>query len=620
MAAMSQTSKAPKFSFLTTFVLPALLIFLVPVLSYFFFWHAQSRFDSQLRESILSQIRANQSLSEVRRAQMIAFYTEVPVSRLLSIEQFAATLPSKTRFYYATFRWMILLSAASVLVGVAVFLVTGLCVVLSLTSPFVQYLSLHAGWHVLRIYGALQTIVQGILLVALSFWVTALWTNSYYPKLILAAGLVALAAVGIVIAAIFRRIKEDFVVQGQVIEKDESAPIWTELRRICDRVGTELPDQVIAGIDDNFFVTEQPVTVGDKTYRGRTLFVSLSLLKQLQGGEADAVLAHEMAHFSGQDTLYSRKISPLLNRYAHYLQALHQGGVTRPIYYFMLCFRALYELSLSRLSRQREFRADRIALETTSERDAAGALLRTVAYSSYRDSVQRDLFKQEQALQTANVSERIEQGFHQYARCFTSGPDIGNLAPAHPFDSHPPLAQRLQAIGMQLESEEAQRLLATPGDGRWYQYIPAAEHMEKEQWQQFEERFREYHEQSLPYRFLPETDEELAIVVKWFPPVSFEGKQGTLALDYEKMAFDQWPAPIRYAEVTNLTLKDNGVLQISYKREGKQKQSLPTSKFGKPQEVLGAIQHYYGRYLSAVAYQKEKKQEAASLDQAGRQE
>ena len=611
---MSQTRQVPKFKFLTTFVLPALLIFLVPVLSYFFFWHAQSRFDARLRESILTQIRADRNLSQEQRAQAIEFFTEMPVSRLLEIEQFAASLPSDTRFYYATFHWMIVLSAASILVGVGVFLLTGLCVVLSLASPFVQYLSLSVGWHVLRIYGALQTIVQGILLVALSFWVTALWFNAYSVKLILVTGVLALVAVGLVIAAIFRRIKDDFVVVGQAIEKDEGGPIWIELRRICGLVGTELPDQLIAGIDDNFFVTEQPVTVGDKTYRGRTLFVSLSLLKQLQGGEADAVLAHEMAHFSGQDTMYSQKISPLLNRYSHYLQALHKGGVTLPIYYFMLCFRALYQLSLGKFSRHREFRADRIAVATTSVRDVAGALLRTVAYSTYRTSVERDLFKQEQALETANVSERIEQGFHQYATRFVSGPDIGNLAPAHPFDSHPPLAQRLQAIGMHLESEEVQSLLATPGDGRWYQYIPAAEQLEKEQWQQFEEGFRQYHEQSLPFRFLPETDEELAIVVKWFPPITFESKQGTLALDHEKMAFDKWPAPIRYAELTNLTLKDNGVLQMSYERQGKQTQSLPTSKFAGPQEVLGAIQHYYGRYLAAVAYQKQKKQEAASPD------
>jgi Zn-dependent protease with chaperone function len=600
--------KSLKFSFLTTFALPALLIFLVPVLSYFFFRHAQNRFDNRLRESILTQIRSDPNLTEEQRARGLALFTEVPVSRLMADEQFAASLPRDTRFYYTTFCWMILLSAGSIMVGAAVLLLAGVCVALSLHSQFVQYLSLWVGWHVLRIYGALQAIVQGILLVALSFWVTALWFNAYSVKLILVVGLLALAAVGLVVVAMFRRIKDDFVVVGQVIEKDEAAPIWNELQRICARVGTHPPDQIIAGIDDNFFVTEHPVIVGDRTYRGRTLFVSLSLLKQLQGGEADAVLAHEMAHFSGQDTLYSRKIAPLLSRYDHYLQALHEGGVTLPIYYFMLCFRALYQLSLGKLSRQREFRADRIAVETTSARDVTGALLRTVAYSKYRDSVEQDLFKQEQALETANVSERIEQGFRQYAAHFVSGPDIGQLAPAHPFDSHPPLSQRLHAIGMHLESEDTQALLATAGDGQWYQYVPDAERMEKEQWQQYEERFRQIHEQSLPYRFLPETAEELVIVVKSFPPLTFESSQGVLALDHEKMAMDKWPEPIRYSEITNLALDDNNVLKINYERQGKQAQPIKMSKFANQQVVVDIISRYYGRYLAAAEYQKQKKQ------------
>lgn len=614
---MSKTRQnLPKFRFLTTFALPALLIFLVPVLSFFFFRHAQGRFDEQMRESILKQIQADQRLSAEERARAIAFFNEVPFSQLLGNKEVAAALPSDTRFHYATFRWMILLSAGSVLAGVAVFLVAGVCVALSLHSQFVQYLSLWAGWHVLRIYGALQTIAQGILLVALSFWVTALWFNSYSLKLILIVGFLALAAVCIVIAAIFRRVKADFVVAGQIVEKDETSPLWNELRRICARVGTHPPDQIITGIDDNFFVTEQPVTVGDKTYRGRTLFVSLSLLKQLQGGEADAVLAHEMAHFSGQDTLYSGKIAPLLNRYDHYLHALQKGGVTLPVYYFMLCFRALFQLSLGKLSRQREFRADRIAVEATSARDAAGALLRTAAYSKYRNDVELDLFKQEQVLETANVCERIEQGFRQYEVCFVSGPDIGQLAPAHPFDSHPPLSQRLEAIGMPLGSPDTQTLLAAAGDGRWYQYVPTAEQMEKEQWQQYEERFRQYHEQSLPYRFLPETAEEREIVVKSFPLLTFASSQGVLALDCEKMEFDNWPEPIRYAEITNLLLNDNSVLKISYQRQGKQAQSIKMSKFDNKQEVLGAINHYYGRYLAAVQYQNQKRQEAGSRQQA----
>jgi hypothetical protein len=56
------------FGFGKTFVLPALLIFVVPVLSFLFFRHAESRHNDQARESILAGLRANRSISEKERA------------------------------------------------------------------------------------------------------------------------------------------------------------------------------------------------------------------------------------------------------------------------------------------------------------------------------------------------------------------------------------------------------------------------------------------------------------------------------------------------------------------------------------------------------------------------
>src|SRR5581483_11478406 len=265
-----------KVSFAKTFVLPALLVFLVPVGGLLFFLHAQSRFDAQAREGVLKQIQADPKLTAEQRAKATAFFTEVPFSTLMTNEKFASQIDSGTRFDFATFRWMIRLSLLAIISGVLVFALTGLCVWCSLYSQRAQYVSLTAGWHVLRLFGALQAIVQGILLVALSFWVTALWAQMYSIKLIFAAGLLALVGVGAVIVAIFKNPKHQFVVEGAVLTRDAAPPLWDELRRICAAVGTAPPDQVIAGIDDNFFVTEQPVTVAGKQYTGKTLFVSLA--------------------------------------------------------------------------------------------------------------------------------------------------------------------------------------------------------------------------------------------------------------------------------------------------------------------------------------------------------
>ena len=62
---------------------------------------------------------------------------------------------------------------------------------------------------------------------------------------------------------------------------------------------------MIAGIDDQFFVTEHPVTIQHADWKGRTLFVSLSLLRTMPEDETRAALAHELAHFSGNDTYYT---------------------------------------------------------------------------------------------------------------------------------------------------------------------------------------------------------------------------------------------------------------------------------------------------------------------------
>jgi Zn-dependent protease with chaperone function len=600
-----------RIGFAKTFLLPALLIFLVPVVSLAFFWHAQSLFNSRARESVLAQIRADANLSAEERADATAFFSENPFSELVKNKEFAANLDSTYRFYFATFRWMIRLSALSIVVGLAVFFLVGLCVLLSMRSQQAQYLSLSTGWHALRIYGAFQALIQGILLVALSFWVTALWFEFYSVKLVILAGILAFAGVAAVIAGIFKRTDTTQVVEGTVIDKDAARPLWNELGRICDKVGAARPDQVIVGIDDNFFVTEMPVTVDGKIHNHRTLYVSLSLLKQMSGTEADAVLAHEMAHFSGNDTLFSKKISPLLVRYGAYLQALYEGGITRPIFYFMHGFRAMYELSLSKLSREREFRADRIAADATSPRDFAGALLRIAAYSKFRNGVQQELFKQEQVLPSANISQLIDRGFHAYAASFASSSDLGELETSHPFDTHPPVAERLSAIGISMNSQQVEDLLATPGNGRWYQNIDDADEIEQRMWGEFENRFRSFHEQTLAYRFLPETDEEREIVAKAFPQMTVDGKDGSLILDHESINFTAWSQAIHFGEITQVALDENGVLVVHYNRDGKQKEKVKMKTFGtRQQEALDAMNRYYSRYLHAVAYQTQKNQEA----------
>jgi Zn-dependent protease with chaperone function len=428
-------------------------------------------------------------------------------------------------------------------------------------------------------------------------------------QLIFLAGLFALTAVGALISAIFKRPKVEHTVQGRVIEKDSDLSLWHELDKICSRVGTELPDQVVMGIDDNFFVTEMPIAVSGKTCHGRTLYVSLSLLKQMNADEVDAVLAHEMAHFSGEDTVYSKKIAPLLVRYSHYLDALGKGFAW-PIYHYMNCFRALYELSLSKFGRQREFRADQIAMQVTSPFALAVGLLRIVAYSHFRNNVQQELFQEDHSLGVANIRERTEAGFQTFAKTFASTDDVAKLESAHPFDRHPSVSLRLEAAGFQFDREQLHAMLAAPGDGRWYEKIANAEQFEREEWSEFEHKFREAHEQSLPFRFVPKTQEEMAVVVKAFPEIEIDGKSGSVVINFEAIHYATWKYPVMFSEITHIALDREDVLQIKYEREGKRSVSIKVKDFADMrQNVLDTLARYYGRYKTAVAHQAKKSAE-----------
>lgn len=593
-----------RLGFAKTFVFPAFWLFLIPAVSLGFFMNARMQFDDEIRQALISQVKADGSIPIEDRPAIMAGIENIYIPAIIDSPEFGE-MDGSFGFDYAQIRWCILFAVICLVSAVVMMVLGGVSVLLSLWSQTIQLYSLAAGWHILRIFGAIQTLLQATLLVGLSYWVTALWFNIYIPKLIIVAVLLAAAAVYYVITAIFKRPNMDFAVEGDVIDSATAMPLWNELRAISDKVGTEPPDQIIAGIDDAFFVTEQPITVGKRTVTGRSLYVSLSLLKQLDGHEADAVMAHEMAHFSGNDTVYSKKIAPMMARFDNYLAALYSGVVTIPVFYFMLMFRGLYELSLGRQSRQREFRADGIAASVASPESLASSLLRIIAYAKYRGKVEQELFEQEQSLVTANIANRIEKGFSSFAAEFVGDKEIETLSTSHPFDSHPPLEQRLDAVGVSAEHPDLNLAMQTAGDGRWYHNLTDAAELEKRQWSEYEDRFRTIHEQSLCYRYLPSTEGERDVVVRHFPPVSYSCKKGELSVNIDEISFDNWAEPIPINQIANMSV-DDGVLYFTRTNSvGKKHKAvkLKLGLFGKRADtVLNTINNYFGRYKMAEAY------------------
>jgi Zn-dependent protease with chaperone function len=610
--------KFTKAGFIRAYVVPALLLFAIPVLGYGFAGYADRSWDAQYLEAIEGQLARAADVPPERRAEILAFYREYPPSRLCAGEgRGRAALPpafvADACGDYAQFGWIRQASGGSLLLGLASVVVVLGCAGLSFVSRELQYGSFVAGWHFLRAASAVQVAAQGFVAAMLSFWLTVVFTESYSVKLVGLVGLLALVAVAVVVKAIFVRLDDTMVVEGEPITRAQAPALWARIDGLCARLGTAPVDHVIGGIDDNFFVTEHPVHVNGSVLSGRILFVSLSLLKRLEKGEADAILAHEMAHFSGGDTTYSTKLAPKLARYRAYLEALYGGVLSRPVFYFMLFYWSLFQLALNSTSRERELRADRIAAGQTSPASMANALYKVAAYSSYRARVEHELFGKDQGHADLDIASRVAAGFADYARGPHLKADLAAERFPHPFDSHPPMAARLNAVGVQPRRSAIAESLAGSGQ-TWFDEIANAGRVEAALWAAYEARFQAAHAASLAYRYLPSTPEERAHVERYFPPVQFADTQGDVActMDCHQIHYRDWAAPVAWADIVKVSSSDNTfsgkmlAFKVEIAGRGTETVKLPLRKLAdKDDEIVARIGGYYDRYLNAKAYREQ---------------
>jgi Zn-dependent protease with chaperone function len=624
---MATKPKRPEFTkagFVKKSFLPLLIIFLIPGFGLWFFDHVERHFDRMIRDTILAQIQTDNRFTPEQREKATRFYQKVRVSRILaSNKPEAKELQGSfgnvsTR--YAIFRWMKRISLLCLAAGVAAFVAAGIGVLCSLRSQNALYWSLRVSWTVLRWFALIEVFGQGIVAVALSYWVTAFWAEQYYPKLIAVIGILAICAVALLVKAIFVKLPAFTEFNGRLLKKEAAPELWQRITQMAQKLGIAPPDNFFVGIDDNFFVTEHTVKVGDAQYTGRTLFASLSLLKCLSRSEADAVLAHELAHFSGDDTLYSRRTSPLLGKYFHYLAALYQGGISRPVFYFMFFFWNLYHLVLNKISREREFRADRLGGEMTSPRDIAQALLKTTAYSRYRHKVQAGLFEKDENVETMDVFQRIEQGFPAFIGACATGTELAESHTPHPFDSHPPLAARFQALGLDAPSVlKSPTPLPAVGDS-WFSAIENAAEIEAAQWKEFEEAFHKVHQETLAWRFKPEGDAERHHVLKFFPELQFTTTKGLVAtLDFEKLHISDWDAPVYFSTIKSCRLDESlgkHRLIIEFQKDKKETRKVPYKDLKREGAVfLKSFEKYYARHMTAKQYLEEKAKETPAEKQ-----
>ncbi|GLX48356.1 zinc metalloprotease HtpX [Streptomyces sp. MB22_4] len=227
-----------------------------------------------------------------------------------------------------------------------------------------------------------------------------------------------------------------FAMHGRVVEREEYPELHAVVDRLCAIADMPKPTVAVSDMDmPNAFAT-------GRNADHAVVCVTTGLLRRLEPGELEGVLAHELSHVAHKDVAvitiasFLGVIAGLIVRFAFYSQIFGGGrrdqntavvfagvmGVSAAVY-------AISFLLIRALSRYRELAADRAAAQLTGRPSALASALTKVTGDIARIPT-KDL--------------RTAQAFNAFYFTPATGKEPGI---ERFFSTHPTLQQRLDQLG-----------------------------------------------------------------------------------------------------------------------------------------------------------------------------
>lgn len=261
-----------------------------------------------------------------------------------------------------------------------------------------------------------------------------------------------IVAAGLILWSILPR-PDRFTAPGPLLEPVKNPRLLETIRGIASAVGQEPPAEIYLLPDVNAWVAQRGGFMGLGSRR--VMGLGLPLMGILTVPQLRAVLAHEFGHFHGGDTALGPWIYRTRAALARTLQSLSERGsiVQMPFRWYGNLF-----LRLTRaVSRRQELAADALASGIAGRMILAEGLRAVHAAAPiYGAYVQRELTP----VLNAGFLPPVAEGFAR----FLEAPEVASILtrhleegssspPVNPFDTHPPLRARLEALGVGLRGE-----------------------------------------------------------------------------------------------------------------------------------------------------------------------
>lgn len=306
---------------------------------------------------------------------------------------------------------------------------------------------------------AALVLVQGAIITGSFYYAEAWFIERVHFILIGSVGIgAAIGCFGLIVSIGELMKRRQITVAAKKVTRESAPRLWEFVSSVARDVQTGAPKNIIVGLEPNFYVTTcDIVLIGEnETLTGETLYLSVTLCRMLTTEEFRSVVGHELGHFLGDDTTYSRKFSPVYSGLAAAISNLAEsetgstGLAKLPAVYLLIYGYGEFDRNVARISRQREFKADKVGAAAGSALSLISCLSKLVVYSSIWPLVEE---KNRERLSEGKVSENLSL-LMQYHAKYENDPEkadqildrVFESATYHPTDTHPPISERAKAL------------------------------------------------------------------------------------------------------------------------------------------------------------------------------
>ncbi len=306
-------------------------------------------------------------------------------------------------------------------------------------------------------------LIQGVIITYGAYIGESYLIGRVHLFLIGALGIGALIGSLKLLSSLFSfKTKPEFPVFGKLILQKDNEKIWTFVKNIASDLNARIPDNIIVGLEPTFFATSANVKLinDNKLIKGETLFLSVVLMRLFTKSELKSVIGHELGHFRGDDTSYSMKFAPVYSGMQKSIKSIDGSEgetsiVTVPAVAMLSAMLDIFSMNVLKISRIREFEADKAGISVSSSEDFGIALGKVATFSLFWNKVRdENINRLNQGKISGNLSEVFEDSSKydlSVAEIETIVENILETKITHPTDTHPSISDRYAGINFDIK-------------------------------------------------------------------------------------------------------------------------------------------------------------------------